>query len=65
MHPGYAVMVPRDESEHIISDNLVLVGVNAVDTSDVEANTCEEGFPARNRVRPNDRVGWAKLVVYV
>ena len=65
MHPGYAVMVPRNKSEHIISNNLVLVGVNAVDTSDVEANTCEKGFPARNRVRPDDRVGRAELVVYI
>ncbi len=56
VHSRNAVVVPRDQPEHIIANDLVLIRVHVVDPTDVQPNASEERFPPCDRVRADNRV---------
>jgi len=65
VHAGDAVVVARDEAHDVLADHSVLVGVDAVDTRDVQTDSREHAPPPRHGVRPYDRVRGRELVVLV
>jgi hypothetical protein len=65
VHAGDAVVVARDEAHDVLADHGVLIGVDAVDARDVQANAREHALPPRHRVRPYNRVRGREFIVLV
>lgn len=63
MHPRDAVVIPRHEPEHIVTDELVLVRGDTVDAADVKADTREQRLPPGDGMGPYDGVAGAELIV--
>lgn len=63
MHPGYAVVVARNEPQDIVADHLVLVRVHVVNSADMQAHAGEQGFPPGYGMRADNGMGRRKLVV--
>lgn len=65
MHASNAIMIARDQAQHIITNKLVLEGVHAVDATNMQPDAGEQRFPARDGVRADHRVRGLELVADV
>ena len=62
VHPRNTVVVSRDYPHDIISDHLVFVCIDIVDSSDVQSNTGEQRLPACDGMCADNGVVWCKFV---
>jgi hypothetical protein len=56
VHSRNTVMIPRDQPEHIIANDLVLVRIHVVDPADVQPHASEERLPPCDWVGADNRV---------
>lgn len=62
VHSGHTVVVAGDQSQHIVADHLVLVGVDVVDAGDVQTDAGKERLPPCDRVGADDRMAGGEVV---
>lgn len=65
MHARNTVVVPSNQTQNVVSKDLVFVVVYVVDARNVQSHAGEEGLPTRDWVGANDGMNGAEVEVSV
>lgn len=58
-------MVPRNQSETIVPDHLLLVGPEAIDLANMQSHARKQGLPPSHGMRAHHGVMWRELIILV
>jgi len=65
MHPRNAIVIPRNQPQHVLANHLVLVRVHVVNPGNMDPHAGKHGLPPRHPVRADNGVVRRKGVAAV
>lgn len=61
MHSGNAIVIDSDQAHDVVSNHLVFIVIDSVDSGDMETNAREDALPSGLTIRSDHRMGWREL----